>query len=107
MLGVDLDTTERAFFPREGADPNDEFEQSFEDEGVLPDAAKAHEVWSRSSAELSQAQRICHGRDVSQPTAAPWLEQVDYETRWWQLVRARFWRVADVSIRTLEAFPAR
>lgn len=111
MTGVDVTTTERVFFPHEdeeggtNADPN--FEAEFQDEGLLPDAARAREAWARLEPALGGAVRIADGRDVTAPGEPPSTVDPDMASWWWQLVRARFWNASEVTIADVETFPAR
>lgn len=107
ITGVDVTSTERAYFPREGDDPNDEFAAEFMDEGLLPDAGEAREVWGRVGVALEEMQRACSGRDFSTPPVWTDLQDLDLETRWWQLLRGRFWQSIILSMAEFERFPTR
>lgn len=106
VSGVDVTSGERRTFPREDADPNDPMAADFEDEGLLPDPVRAAEAWARLHGTFDRAQRVAGGQIVDQP--APWqaLQALDFEARWWQLVRSRFWRATSLSLAEFERFPA-
>ncbi len=107
MTGVDVSSTERVFFPREGVDPADEFANEFQDEGLLPDPAQATAVWAAIAPAVGSARRICWGAIADEPSAIGAPSGADLETHWWHLVRSRFWRVSAVSFESVERFPAR
>lgn len=82
MTGLDCTTGERVVVPpdtpndRDG-DANDDGDNdlaaAFAEEVPVPDQARAGEMWSEVSAELSGAERISRGRDLSE-IAAPYAE---------------------------------
>lgn len=107
MTGVTITSAERVTFPREGADPNDDFENEFLDEGVLPDVAKAQQTWLQMRDTFRDARRICWGRVADHPWTGDMPGDADLETQWWQLIRSRFWQQSTRSLASLEIFPAR
>lgn len=107
ITGVDVESTVRATLPPADGSQPDSFEQEFLDEGNLPDPTRAREHWARVAPSLDGARRLCWGLDSTSPMAPFQLIAADMETRWYQVLRARFYGTLNTSMAELEAYPAR
>jgi uncharacterized protein (TIGR02270 family) len=92
--------------PADGSEP-DEFEAEFLDEVFLPDPRKAWGYWEKVKDKLSGASRVCRGFDLAGGLNSEQFEQMDMESRWEVILRAKYSGVWDGSPLSMEVFPQR
>jgi uncharacterized protein (TIGR02270 family) len=107
LTGVEIESEEAVPVPpADGTEP-DEFEAEFQDEVVLPDAARARQAWDELRPRLSSARRLCRGYDTAQPLPAEALEALDMQSRGELFLRSRFHGLWAGTRLALERFPQR
>lgn len=105
MTGQNIDSDKKAKLPPEnGAEP-DEFEAEFQEEVTLPDPEVAQRHWKLVKPVLGQACRVRRGFDIGGDLTPEIFAELDMESRWEILLRARFQGKWSGSPLRLERFP--
>jgi hypothetical protein len=92
ITGCDVESSRRAVvLPANGREP-DEFEREFLEEVKLPDVDRAQAHWAKVKGDFTKGSRYGRGLDLSAGATDDQLGQLDLESRWEALLRARFER---------------
>jgi uncharacterized protein (TIGR02270 family) len=89
MTGRSVESNRRTKVSADGKPPADEFDEEFQDEVFLPDAALAHKYWQELAPRLAQSPRICRGMDVAKALSREEFASLDTDSRWEYCLRAR------------------
>ena len=105
ITGADIDSERTSRLPPIDGGESDEFEEEFFEEVTLPDPKRARAHWNEVKQQLSQFARCCHGLDLSSEIDEERIAQLDMESRWETLLRAKFQGTWQGSPIDLEVFP--
>ena len=105
LTGIDIESNERAAVqPADGSKP-DEFEAEFQQEVMLPDAAKGRREWDRARSRLAAMPRVYRGVEEAHVLSADASAVIDMQSRHEIHLRARLAQRWNGTLLQLERFP--
>jgi uncharacterized protein (TIGR02270 family) len=105
LTNLDVESGRREPVAPPGDSPPDEFDAEFQDEVMLPDAAKARCEWERLQPQLGLLPSICRGVDAAEILQPGYATTLDMLSRHELHLRARFTGSWKGTLLVLERFP--
>jgi uncharacterized protein (TIGR02270 family) len=104
MTGTDVSSDKMAKLPPASPTGDPALDAEFADDVRLPDPERARAIWSAMKDRRVNAERICHGQDISRGATVEQLSTFDLASRWYVAARNRFYGVGGPSLIDLGRF---
>lgn len=91
ITGVDVASNQRVTLPPSGDEADqDEYDQEFAEDAMMPDVDKAQRVWQKLSSQFASGSCFRQGVEVAGGPSAEVLGRLDMRSRWEACVRGKY-----------------